>query len=198
MILDTPQPRTGNTGYSALPTAGLFDARDGKRISLGVVQQNQFEALCKALGRLDLLEDPRFAQLAVRNRPENHAPLKTIIQAEFLMHDAEELSEQLTAGNVPAGVIREVIEVVRDPFLVERGIAVPMTIAGLPEETVRVLTAGFLFSEDGPRHDGPPPWLGEHSVETLRELEFSPEEIARMIEAGVVQTRAVQASEEAA
>ncbi|MEO6184980.1 MAG: CoA transferase, partial [Steroidobacteraceae bacterium] len=52
--------RTGNTGYSGQPTSALFAARDGHRISLGVVQQHQFEQLARLLDRPQWLSDARF------------------------------------------------------------------------------------------------------------------------------------------
>ena len=48
--------RTGNTGYSGQPTSALFVARDGHRVSLGVVQQHQFELLAKLLGHEEWLQ----------------------------------------------------------------------------------------------------------------------------------------------
>jgi crotonobetainyl-CoA:carnitine CoA-transferase CaiB-like acyl-CoA transferase len=102
------------------------------------------------------------------------------------MHDAATLDRLLTDGGVPAGVIREVIDVVRDPFLDERGIAVPLKIAGLPDESVRTLGAPFKFSEDGPGFDAPPPWLGEHSAVVLREIGFTETEISSLVERRII------------
>src|SRR5690606_818835 len=53
--------RTGNTGYSGQPTSAIFKASDGHYLSLGVVQQRQFELLARLLGREQWLEDPRFS-----------------------------------------------------------------------------------------------------------------------------------------
>ena len=61
LVTGQPPARTGNVGYSGQPTSGVFTAGDGRRISLGVVQQAQFEALARLLGRGDWLADPRFA-----------------------------------------------------------------------------------------------------------------------------------------
>ena len=52
--------RTGNTGYSGQPTSALFKARDGHSISLGVVQQHQFELLARLLEQPQWLADPLF------------------------------------------------------------------------------------------------------------------------------------------
>jgi crotonobetainyl-CoA:carnitine CoA-transferase CaiB-like acyl-CoA transferase len=58
--------RMGNTGYSGLPTASLFTCRDGRQISLGIVQDNQFAAFARLVGRDDWLTDDRFATPAAR------------------------------------------------------------------------------------------------------------------------------------
>src|SRR5690606_4942482 len=69
--------RTGNTGFSGQPTSALFVARDGRHISLGVVQQRQFEQLARVLGREDWLTDPRFTTPDLRraNAGAMHAEL---------------------------------------------------------------------------------------------------------------------------
>jgi CoA:oxalate CoA-transferase len=61
LVTGTALKRLGNTGYSELPTAGLFVARDGRHISLGVVQENQFVQLARLLGQEQWLADPRYA-----------------------------------------------------------------------------------------------------------------------------------------
>src|SRR5689334_2631371 len=64
--------RTGNTGYSGQPTSSLFVARDGHRISLGVVQQHQFELLARLLEQPTWLTDPRFKDPDTRRQ---HTPV---------------------------------------------------------------------------------------------------------------------------
>jgi len=58
--------RTGNVGYSGQPTSGVFVSSDGRQVSLGVVQQPQFETLARLVGRADWLADPRFANADLR------------------------------------------------------------------------------------------------------------------------------------
>src|SRR4051794_31162011 len=60
--------RTGNVGYSGQPTSALFTAADGRSISLGVVQQAQFEALARELDCKQWLNDPRFATPDLRRK----------------------------------------------------------------------------------------------------------------------------------
>jgi crotonobetainyl-CoA:carnitine CoA-transferase CaiB-like acyl-CoA transferase len=60
VISDTQPRRTGNRGFSLAPTADTFETLENS-ITIGAVQQNQYERLCEALGRPDLLDDARFA-----------------------------------------------------------------------------------------------------------------------------------------
>ena len=80
--------RTGNTGYSGQPTSALFVARDGRRISLGVVQQHQFVALAKLLGREDWLREPHFADPETRRA--NAPAVQAALAAVFRERDAAE------------------------------------------------------------------------------------------------------------
>jgi crotonobetainyl-CoA:carnitine CoA-transferase CaiB-like acyl-CoA transferase len=47
LVTGTTLERTGNVGYSGQPTSAVFTAADGRQISLGVVQQPQFESLAR-------------------------------------------------------------------------------------------------------------------------------------------------------
>ena len=60
LVTGQPMERTGNTGYSGQPTAALFEAADHNLISLGVVQQSQFESLARELGQERMAHRPSF------------------------------------------------------------------------------------------------------------------------------------------
>ncbi len=173
---EVPQ-RTGNTGYSAQPTAGLFQCSDRSQISLGVVQQNQFEALCKALGQPDLIADPRFVD--VRARRANAPALTAILNQAFASTTGEDWEARLSAVGVPCGLVRDVGQACGLEQLDQRGLKLPIHIPGLPGGgDVQVLNAGFLFAHDGPGVSEPPPTLGQHTQEILAELGLSPRRAA--------------------
>ena len=161
--------RTGNTGYSAQPTAGLFRCADGELISLGVVQQNQYLTLCKVLGRPDLATDPRFVD--VRSRRAHFQALNAILTNLFATQSAEHWESVLSGVGAPCGVVRDVGAACELAQLDGRNLKQPVRIPGLPDgEDVHVLNAGFLFDHDGPGVDTPPPRLGEHTEAVLAEL----------------------------
>jgi CoA:oxalate CoA-transferase len=168
-------PRTGNVGYSGQPTSAVFECADGRLISLGVVQQNQFEMLCRAVGGEHWLSDARFATPDLRR--ENTEAMQGELKAVFRHRTAADWESALSAAGIPCGMIREVSEAASLPDLAQRHITIPVRVPGLPQgQDVHVLNAGFLFgNEPAPAMD-PPPRLGEHNDQILSELGLSSEE----------------------
>jgi crotonobetainyl-CoA:carnitine CoA-transferase CaiB-like acyl-CoA transferase len=163
--------RTGNVGYSGQPTSGVFATSDGRQVSLGVVQQPQFETLARLVGRLDWLADPRFANADLRRHhaTDIHAELSAL----FATRPAAEWEQSLSEAGIPCGMVREVSEAIGLGGLEERGIKLPLHIPSLPDRPdVAVINAGFKFSEDSPHLDVGPPRLGEHNEEILSSLGF--------------------------
>jgi len=167
--------RTGNVGYSGQPTSAVFDAGDKRQISLGVVQQAQFDTLARALKCERWLADARFVNPDLRRK--NSQAMRAELEAVFATQPAEVWERQLSAAGVPCGMVRDVGEALSLEGLEDRGIRIPMHVPGLPDrQNVDVVNAGFKFSQDPPDIDRPPPRLGEHSEEILESLGFGTEE----------------------
>ena len=156
--------RTGNTGYSGQPTSALFRAGDGRQISLGVVQQHQFETLAQVLEQPQWLEDSRYATPELRrtHTVEIQAELSAVLAART----AAEWEALMSAAGIPCGMVREVGEAVDMPHLAERGLRLPLQIPGLPDgqAAVSVVNAGFCMGSEGPGVELPPPRLDEHGA----------------------------------
>ena len=158
--------RTGNTGYSGQPTSAVYPARDGRYLSLGVVQQAQFEMLAKLLDRSQWLEDPRFADPDARR--ENAAAMQGALSEIFQTRDAEDWEADLSMAGIPCGLVREVSEAMSLPGLDQRSLRLPMSIGGLPgSDAVSILDLGVVGSRDERGELDPPPRLGEHTEEIL-------------------------------
>jgi CoA:oxalate CoA-transferase len=163
--------RTGNVGYSGQPTSGVFATADGRRVSLGVVQQPQFEALARIVRREDWLRDPRFETCDLRR--QNAAEMHAELEAVFATRPAAQWEQQLSDAGIPCGMVREVSEAIALSGLDERGIKLPLHVPSLPDRAdVAIVNAGFKFSEGSPHIDVAPPRLGEHSEEILASLGF--------------------------
>jgi crotonobetainyl-CoA:carnitine CoA-transferase CaiB-like acyl-CoA transferase len=158
--------RMGNTGYSGQPTSALFETRDGRLVSLGVVQQSQFEALARALGRQEWLSDPAFADAEARC--QNAAQVRAALEREFKTKDGATWEAALSTLGIPCGLVRDVGEAASFPHLADRKATLSLTVPGLPDrETVAIVNAGFQMAGGGPEVGDPPPRADEHREEIL-------------------------------
>jgi CoA:oxalate CoA-transferase len=172
--------RTGNVGYSGQPTSAVFDAGDGRQISLGVVQQPQFETLARNLGCARWLSDPRFTTPDLRRL--NAQAMRAELETVFATQPAEAWERQLSAAGVPCGMVRDVSEAVSLEGLEDRGIRIPLQVPGIPgRQNVDIVNAGFKFSQDSPHIDQPPPKRGEHGEDILESLGFDAAERADIL-----------------
>lgn len=167
VISGTEPRRTGNRGFSLAPTADTFETKD-EPITIGAVQQNQYERLCKALDRPELIADPRFVDGDSRIRHD--AALQVELAATFKTKTALEWERILSDAGVPAGAVRPVRDVLDLPQLQDRGLQLPIDVPNDAVGRTSILNAGFRFEHDGPGVDAPPPLLGEHTDEILAEL----------------------------
>jgi crotonobetainyl-CoA:carnitine CoA-transferase CaiB-like acyl-CoA transferase len=188
LITGRQLPRSGDVGYSGSPTSGMFAARDGAMVSLGVVQNNHFALLCEVLGRRELAVDPRFATPPLRALPENAAALKAIVADALARRDGVDWELELSRRGVPCGLVRTVAETCDMDGIADRRLFMPTSVPGVPARSggARYVNAGFSFAQDGPGVAANAPRLGEHTSEVLEQLGYSADEIAVLLASGAV------------
>ncbi len=163
LVTGQAMKRMGNTGYSGLPTASLFTCLDGRQISLGIVQDNQFAAFARLVQRDDWLEDSRYATPAARRN--NFDAVHAELSATFVTRNAAEWEADLSASGIPCGMIRTVNEAV--DLASEAGL-LHVAIPGIPQiGTLAIPNAGFQMEPGSPGTAEPPPRLDEHREEIL-------------------------------
>ena len=155
--------------YQALRT------RDGHMTVAGN-NQRLWARLCAAVGREDLVEDPRFATNEDRmaNRPALVAELESVLERR----DTADWVQVLLEAGVPAGPINDYGQVFADPHTQAREMMVEMEHP--VEGTVRGLGIPVKLSDTPGRVRRAAPLLGEHTAEVLAELGCSEEEIAEL------------------
>lgn len=174
--------RMGNENFTASPS-GTFRTGSGL-LNIAANRQEQFEALCRLIGRPDLAEDTRFARREDRLR--HRGALKAEIEQALAARSAAEWEPLLNQGGVPAGLVLSVPEILSHPQIVERGLVQRFDNVPGVGRSVAVAAAGFRFSGDRPRVTQPPPQLGEHTGEVMRSLGFTDEEIEGFRREGAV------------
>ncbi|QUF04457.1 CoA transferase [Actinosynnema pretiosum subsp. pretiosum] len=177
-----PRP-LGNDNGTAAPS-GTFRTSDGD-LNIAANKQEQFELLCAALGRPELVADPRFAER--ESRKAHRAQLTAELEVALTKESAAHWEEALSSAGVPAAAVLSVPEVLASPQIVDRGLVHELPFPGgvLPEP-LRVLGNGIRVDDRPSTPSLPPPVLGEHTDSLLAELGYAAEEIAALREEGSV------------
>jgi formyl-CoA transferase len=168
-------PRQGNTHPNIVPYQP-FEAAD-RPIIIAVGNDRQFARLAEMCGHPEWASDERFATNGAR--VANRGEIVRLV-AECIRHKtASEWFEKLDAAGIPAGPINRVGQALADVQAQHR--AMVRTLGGTP-------VVGSPVRIDGERCDSdlPPPGLGEHTDEVLREIGVSGDEAESLKAAGVV------------
>ena len=171
--------RTGNRGYRMVATADLYETRDGYVI-LGANLQVQYEKFCRAMGRPELITDPRFINHEAR--AANNAALRDCIVQMLRDRTAAEVESVLAAAEVPVAMVRNLAQITSHPHFSERALFASAHMPGR-SEPITLLGAGFQMEGDK-LEPGAIPRLGEHTDEVLAALGYDAASIATLRQAG--------------
>ncbi len=173
--------RMGNAHFNIAPYE-VYRARD-RWLTLGALNQRQWENLCTVVDRQEIIADPLFA--SNQDRVENRESLAEVLNEAFAAREAREWIEELHQVGIPSGVINTIADVFNHPQAQERELKIE-----IEHPTAGVLSFPgypYKFSETPAQARRPPPLLGEHTDEVLSELlEYSPEEVRELYERGAI------------
>ena len=159
----------------------VYQAADGTWFVL-LVMPDKLAAVAKAIGRTDLLTDPRFSDPAklMANMPQLTAILDQIFSSQPMSH----WYEVFNGVHVTFGAVREPKEVVNDPQLRANDIVVPLEGAGgkLTSTISSPIQVHGVTKVPAKRA----PQIGEHNEEVLNELGFDAKAIDGLRASGVI------------
>jgi crotonobetainyl-CoA:carnitine CoA-transferase CaiB-like acyl-CoA transferase len=159
----------------------VYQAADGTWFVL-LVMPDKLAAVAKAIGRTDLLTDPRFSDPAklMANMPQLTAILDQIFSSQPMSH----WYEVFNGVHVTFGAVREPKEVVNDPQLPANDIVVPLEGAGgkLTSTISSPIQVHGVTKVPAKRA----PQIGEHNEEVLNELGFDAKAIDGLRASGVI------------
>lgn len=167
--------RSGN-GH---PNIAPYDSyrTGGDPIFLAVGNNGQFARMCNAIGRTDLLKDQRFETNAAR--AAHRFELRAELEAAFSAHQAPELFAQLTAIDVPCGVIQSVVEALEHPHTVHRKMVAE--IGGH-----KSVASPIKFSRTPASYRSAPKEIGESTIGVLIKAGLDEKTIKTLLDAGVI------------
>jgi formyl-CoA transferase len=156
--------RYGNSHANIVPYQS-FQASDGWFV-VAVGNDRQFEKMCKVIGQRELASDERFALNS--ERVKNREKLISILKPIFLTKTSGEWLSMLEDGGIPCGPINSLDKVFSMPQIEAREMVIHMEHEAISD--LKLVGSPLNFSETPVEYRLPPPRLGEHTEEVLKEL----------------------------
>jgi crotonobetainyl-CoA:carnitine CoA-transferase CaiB-like acyl-CoA transferase len=176
---ERPEPQ-GND-HAMMSPYGTFKTKDG-HMNIAAGNQGMWERLANAMGLEDLIKDERF--LTVADRVVNRTELTRLLEEKLAEKTSKEWEEVLDQAGVANGPILHIDEVFQDPQVLHQKMLLEMD-----HPTVgKIKTLGFptKLSRTPGKLRLPPPLMGQHTDEVLKELGYKPGAIEAMRTEGVI------------
>jgi glutaryl-CoA transferase len=173
--------RFGN-GHPNIVPYTTFPARDGM-VAVAVGNDAQFVRFAALLGHAEWSGDERFARN--RDRVVNRETIEALIRDVLISDDAEVWLTRMKAAGIPCGRVNSVAQALAEPQCAAREMVreIDHPAAG----RFRALGPPIRLRDTPASIRLPPPVLGEHTDEILRnELDFGDERIAQLRRDGVI------------
>lgn len=164
--------RMGNMHPTVVPY-GAFEASDGW-FSLAIGNDSQFAKFCDACGS-DMASDPRFT--TNRARVENREALMPRMFEATRSKTRGEWIKLLEEFGVPCGPINDLESAINDPHALGRGSRVKQDYPHAEKGYVETLGNPIKLSGTPITYRRPPPRVGQHTDEVLKELGFDPDDL---------------------
>ena len=177
------QERTGNQLGKNVPGSTYPCAPGGRNDYIYIfAQQQMWKAFSNAIGRPDIIEDPRYA--TPESRWDNRETLNAIIEGWTRQKTKYEAMRILGDAGVPSGACQDTGEILEDPHLKEREMIIDIDYP--PRGKYKTVGCPIKLS-NSPADIKRPPTLGEHTEDLLGKLcGVTPEDFTKLREKGAI------------
>src|SRR5579862_1061567 len=167
--------------HPANAALNVYRSADGVWFVL-IIMPDKVVAIAKAVGRTDLLTDPRFSDPA--KLKTNMSELAAILESIFASQPMAHWYEVFSKIHVTFGAVRDPLDVINDPQLRANDIIVPLEGAG--EKLTSTISSPIQVHGVAKQPARRAPGIGEHTQEILNQLGFSASDVDRLRAAGVI------------
>lgn len=159
-------PGRQGRGHASIPTYRSFEAKDGIHIVMTANTERMWQGVARALGRTELISDPRFATNA--DRLKHKELLWPILEEAFRTRNASDWIPILEAEEIPVGIVNPLDRAMDDPQVLHRDMV--LALKGEDGTQIRVTGNPMKFSDTPPEEKNYPRALGADTVSVLAEL----------------------------
>ena len=185
-------PGPQGSGHETLVPYGAYTAKDGYLV-VACPNEKHGQNLFKALGKEDLLQDPKYFNMMARFK--NQHEVNALLNEVFSTKTIEEWRPILNAHGVPWDPVNKIDKALTDPQVISRNMIVEMDHA-CTGERYKTLGCPIKASEVEEKFD-PAPLLGQHTKEILGALlGYDEGAMAPLFDAGIVREQSPQELDE--
>ena len=159
------KPRAGSRSTNTAPR-NAYRCKDGRYVALSASTQKMAERTLRAIGRPELVDDPRFRTNA--ERVKNATGLDAILGAFIAGRTQAENVAFFEQAEVTIGPIYDTAQILDDPHVIERELVADYPDAEMGEFPMHHVVPRLLGTPGAIRT--PAPGLGQHNRELLSEL----------------------------
>ena len=169
-------------GPQVNPLTSNYRTKDGRHIQLMFLQGDRYwPDFCRLVGRDDLIDNPRFVDLAARRT--NGAACVAELDAMFAARSFAEWKELLAGLDAPWAPVQSVEEVIEDPQITANGYVGEVNLEG--GQSYRLPTVPIQLDEQAPPVRRAPEH-GEHTELLLQELGYDWDRISELMDQSVI------------
>jgi len=192
-VIPLSSPMARMAGHSGLPRIESFGANprydtylssDGKPVAVSLLETRSWTAFCASIGREDLIPENETLADRLSAHGPHEAKYRQVLTEFCAAHTWSEIAQHLAATGITISPICTPDEAVQLPHVAARGLinVIAHPIEGdVPHLVNPLARAGLAQVEHGPAPD-----LGEHTDAILRELDYTPAQIADLHRDGIV------------
>lgn len=170
----------GGTRLEGLAPSNLYRCADNRWLIIAANQDTVFARLCAAMGRGELVDDPRFATHTARGRHQDE--IDAVVGEWAAQHDADALTDILETAGVVVGPVNTVAEVVQDPQFLARDMLVAHHDEALDADVLGPGVIPKLDRTPGSVRWAGPPRPGTHNTEVYTGLlGLSDDELGKLV-----------------
>jgi len=159
----------------------IYETQD-RFITAGAISDKEWEGMCRALNREDLIDHPDFK--TAQDRFTNNSQRKEVTAQEIKKWASEDILARFDAEGVPCAPIIDRSELLAHEQVVANGSIDRLQFDDFGE--VRQARHPARFDKTPARVQRPAPRLGEHGREVLTAIGYSESDIDALVKAGTV------------
>jgi CoA:oxalate CoA-transferase len=160
-------PTRMGTRHPVFTPFQVFETKDGRvAVALKGGLDDQWPLFCALVGRVDIIDDPRFGDGWLRT--QHYGVLEPIMVPAFKARTTVEWLAELEAIGIPCGPVNNIAQAAADPQVAARDMIIKVDQPGAG--SFQVVNSPFRFSRTPGGGGGAAPGLGEHTAEVLEAL----------------------------